>query len=42
MFRCKPDAVSYNALINAHGRARQLDWANEMFDEMLQAGVQCN
>ena len=37
--RCKPDAETYNALINAHGRARQWRWAMNIMDDMLRAAV---
>lgn len=37
--RCKPDAETYNALINAHGRAGQWRWAINIMDDMLRAAV---
>lgn len=38
---CKPDAETYDALINAHGRAGQWRWAMNLMDDMLRAAV-CN
>lgn len=38
-WRCKPDAETYNALINAHGRAGQWRWAMNIMDDMLRAAV---
>ncbi|MED6169554.1 hypothetical protein PIB30_022338 [Stylosanthes scabra] len=38
-WRCKPDAETYNSLINAHGRARQWRWAMNIMDDMLRAAV---
>lgn len=38
-WRCKPDAETYNALINAHGRARQWRWAKNILEDMLRAAV---
>ena len=37
--RCKPDAETYNALINAHGRAGQWRWAMNIMEDMLRAAV---
>jgi len=37
--RCKPDVETYNALINAHGRAGQWRWAMNIMDDMLRAAV---
>jgi len=37
--RCKPDVETYNALINAHGRAGQWRWALNIMDDMLRAAV---
>lgn len=39
---CKPDAETYNALINAHGRAAQWRWAMNLMDDMLRASVCSN
>ncbi|KAL7197454.1 hypothetical protein ACSBR2_020070 [Camellia fascicularis] len=39
MLRCKPDAETYNALINAHGRAGQWRWAVNIIQDMLRASV---
>lgn len=39
LFRCKPDVETYNALINAHGRAGQWRWALNIMEDMLQAAV---
>ncbi|GMP61748.1 hypothetical protein CsSME_00024089 [Camellia sinensis var. sinensis] len=38
-WRCKPDAETYNALINAHGRAGQWRWAMNIMEDMLRASV---
>lgn len=38
-WRCKPDAETYNALINAHGRAGQWRWSLNIFDDMLRSAV---
>ncbi|KAJ0044041.1 hypothetical protein Pint_17868 [Pistacia integerrima] len=38
-WRCKPNAETYNALINAHGRTGQWRWAMNIFDDMLRAAV---
>ncbi|MQM02064.1 hypothetical protein Taro_034820 [Colocasia esculenta] len=38
-WRCKPDADTYNALINAHGRAGQWRWAMNIMDDMLRAAI---
>ncbi|KAF8398350.1 hypothetical protein HHK36_017277 [Tetracentron sinense] len=38
-WRCKPDAETYNALINVHGRAGQWRWALNIMDDMLRAAV---
>lgn len=38
-WRCKPDAETYNALINAHGRAGQSRWAMNIMEDMLRASV---
>ncbi|KAI8562293.1 hypothetical protein RHMOL_Rhmol03G0023200 [Rhododendron molle] len=37
--RCKPDAETFNALINVHGRAGQWRWAMNIKDDMLRAAV---
>lgn len=37
--RCKPDAETYNALINTHGRAGQWRWAMTIMEDMLRAAV---
>lgn len=37
--RCKPDAETYNALINAHGKAGQWRWAMNIMEDMLRAAV---
>jgi len=39
VYRCKPDVETYNALINAHGRAGQWRWALNIMDDMLRAAV---
>ncbi|KAH7557229.1 hypothetical protein JRO89_XS11G0079600 [Xanthoceras sorbifolium] len=39
IFPCKPDAETYNALINAHGRSGQWRWAMNIFDDMLHAAI---
>lgn len=39
-FRCKPDVETYNALMNAHGRAGKWQWASDIFDDMLKDGVE--
>ncbi|KAF7147532.1 hypothetical protein RHSIM_Rhsim03G0026900 [Rhododendron simsii] len=36
-WRCKPDAETFNALINVHGRAGQWRWAMNIKDDMLRA-----
>ncbi|KAF3794191.1 Pentatricopeptide repeat-containing protein [Nymphaea thermarum] len=36
---CKPDAESYNALINAHGRKGQWRWAMNIMDDMFRAAI---
>ncbi|KAG5555735.1 hypothetical protein RHGRI_006395 [Rhododendron griersonianum] len=38
-WRCKPDAETFNALINVHGRAGQWRWAMNIKDDMLRAAV---
>uniref|UniRef100_A0A803R141 Pentatricopeptide repeat-containing protein n=1 Tax=Cannabis sativa TaxID=3483 RepID=A0A803R141_CANSA len=38
-WRCKPDAETYNALINAHGRLGQWRWAKNIMEDMLRAAV---
>lgn len=38
-WRCKPDVETYNALINAHGRAGQWRWAMNIMEDMLRAAV---
>jgi pentatricopeptide repeat protein len=37
--RCKPDVETFNALMNAHGRAGQWRWALNIFDDMIRAAV---
>ncbi|KAI8545780.1 hypothetical protein RHMOL_Rhmol07G0064800 [Rhododendron molle] len=37
---CKPDAETFNALINVHGRAGQWRWAMNIKDDMLRAAGQ--
>ncbi|KAM7505449.1 hypothetical protein LguiB_004353 [Lonicera macranthoides] len=37
--KCKPDAETYNALINLHGRAGQWRWAMNIMEDMLRAAV---
>ncbi|KAE9465924.1 hypothetical protein C3L33_02159, partial [Rhododendron williamsianum] len=37
--RCKPDAETFNALINVHGRAGQWRWAMNIKGDMLRAAV---
>ena len=39
IFRRKPDAETYNALINAHGRAGQWRWTTNIMEDMLRAVV---
>jgi pentatricopeptide repeat protein len=38
-WRCKPDVETFNALMNAHGRAGQWRWALNIFDDMIRAAV---
>ncbi|KAH9614349.1 hypothetical protein KSS87_021935, partial [Heliosperma pusillum] len=39
-WKCKPNAETFNALINAHGRAGQWRWAMNIMEDMLRASVQ--
>ncbi|KAF7147465.1 hypothetical protein RHSIM_Rhsim03G0025700 [Rhododendron simsii] len=39
MIRRKPDAETFNALVNVHGRAGQWRWAMNIMDDMLRAAV---
>ncbi|KAK6149140.1 hypothetical protein DH2020_016665 [Rehmannia glutinosa] len=38
-WRCKPDVETYNALINAHGRAGQWRWGVNIMEDMLRAAI---
>ncbi|GFP92215.1 pentatricopeptide repeat-containing protein at2g41720 [Phtheirospermum japonicum] len=38
-WRCKPDVETYNALINAHGRAGQWRWGVNIMNDMLRAAI---
>ncbi|XP_073153720.1 pentatricopeptide repeat-containing protein At2g41720 isoform X1 [Henckelia pumila] len=38
-WRCNPDVETYNALINAHGRAGQWRWGVNIMEDMLRAAV---